>query len=56
MYGSLCAYVCVHMRRLVQRPRTTREETRGENEGRKGENFTRNGKGDVIPWISCVVR
>lgn len=52
MHGSLCAYVCVHMRR----PRMTREETRGENEGRKGENFTRNGKGDVIPWISCVVR
>ena len=53
-----------HTRTLVRRHGTNHVETRKggrkknerkKNEGRKGENFTQNGKGDVMPWISCVV-
>lgn len=53
-----CVCVCAHAqtREAAENDPQGNKKTGGKNEGRKGENFTRNGKGDVIPWISCVVR
>lgn len=59
---GVCSFSCVWCTHAQTRetpksnPRGNEKGGEGKNEGRKGEHFTQNGKGGVIPWISCVVR